>query len=141
MRTSAQRGQALMETILLGLVLLAPLIWALGVLADLQRASLAATNAVRDAGFEAAAASDATVAARRMDTAVKRSFVNHGLDPSLARLKTSFKAGLRRGAELALEVRYPVSVIAAPFLGRIAGPSVWVRAVHVTRVPLYGSRR
>ena len=46
-------GQAMIETIVLGLLMLVPLVWLLGVLADVHRTSLAAAAAVRAAGFAA----------------------------------------------------------------------------------------
>ena len=62
-------GQSLVEAILVGLVMIVPLIWALGVLADLHRSALAASAAAREAGFEAARADSASDA----DRAVQRS--------------------------------------------------------------------
>jgi hypothetical protein len=137
---NAQRGQALMETILLGLLLLVPLMWALGVLADLHRVSLAATSAARDASIEAVAARDPADALRAMDRAVARAFESHRLDPRLVRVRADMSQRLQRGSALSIEVTFPVTVLQAPLLGRVAGPSIWVEARRVARVPLYGSR-
>ena len=141
MRQDAREGGfAMVETILLGLLLLVPLIWVLGVLADVHRTALAATAAVREAGFEAARATDRPHAARAIDRAVAEAFVNQGLDPGPARVHLSAPAGLPRGAAVEVNVSYPVTVVQAPLLGRVSGPSIWVRARHVARVDPYRSR-
>jgi hypothetical protein len=135
-----ERGQALVETILLSLILLVPLIWTMGVLADLHRVALAATSAARDAGAEAVSARTAMGARAAIDSAIARAFESHQLDPELARVHTLSDGRLRRGSPVSIEIRFPVTVLQAPFLGRVAGPSIWVEARHVMRVPLFGSR-
>ena len=139
--TGARResGFAMIETILLGLLLLVPLIWVLGVLADVHRAALATTAAVREAGFEAARTTARSDAARAIDRAVAEAFANQGLDPSSARVSVS-TGGLRRGGAVEVEVAYPVTVVQAPLLGRVSGPSIWVRARHVARIDPFRSR-
>jgi hypothetical protein len=137
--TSRERGSATVETMLLGLLLLVPLVWALGVLSELHRAALAGTAAAREAGFDAARAGDAFEAQRRIDAAVATAFRDHGLDPSAARVEWTSR-GLGRGAPVEVRVSYPTPVLQAPFLGSVAGPAVWVRAEHVARVDPYRSR-
>ena len=132
MRTR-QAGMAVIETILFGMLLLVPLMWALGVLADLHKSALAATSAAREAGFDAAAADDLAGAARAVDEAVTRAFVDQGLDPSRARVEWNASSDLARGSEVEVEVAYPVSVAQAPILGSLAGPSIWVNAHHSAR--------
>jgi hypothetical protein len=131
-------GQAMIETILLGLLLLVPLVWMLGVLADVHRTSLAATAAVRAAGFEAARSESAPDAELAIDDAVARAFTAHGLDPS--DVLVDWRGGLGRGQRVEIEVGYPVAVAQAPLLGRLGGPSLWVRARHIARVDPYRSR-
>jgi hypothetical protein len=133
-------GQSLIETIVLGLLFLVPVIWALGVLADLHRGALAATAAAREAGFEAARSTSQSEAASAARAAFARAFANHGLDPGLADLRLATPAGMERGSAVEVEVSYPVTVLQAPILGRIAGPSIWVRAAHVSRIDPYRSR-
>jgi Na+-transporting methylmalonyl-CoA/oxaloacetate decarboxylase gamma subunit len=137
---AAERGQALIETVLLGLLLLVPLMWALGVLAGIQRGALATTAAAREAGFEAARASSRSEAARAIDRAVAQAFRNQGLDPSRARVRVSLPPGLARGAAVEVEVGMDVPVLQAPFLGEVGGPSIAVVAHHVARVDPYRSR-
>lgn len=134
-----ERGSALVETLLLGLLLLIPLIWALGVLAEVHGAALATTAAAREAGFDAARASTPSEAQRRIDAAVAAAFADHGLDPAGARVDWT-PSGLGRGAALELRVSYEVAVAQAPFLGSVSGPSISVSATHVARVDPYRSR-
>ena len=137
---TGQRGFALLETILLGLLLFIPLLWALGVLAELHRSSLASTAAAREAGFDAVRMSDRATASDAIDRAVERAFRNHGLDPSQVRVEWRGNKDLQRGSAVRIVVEYPVSVLSAPFLGRVSSPSIWVRTEHVARVDPYGGR-
>lgn len=135
-----EEGQAVIETILIGLLLLAPLIWTLTVLADLQRGALAATAAAREAGFEAARSMSWQDAARAVDQAVAQAFRDHGLDVSQAEVRWAAERGLPRGGVVEVRVSYPVSVARVPFLGRLRRPAVWVRASHTARSDRYRSR-
>ena len=134
-----ERGSALIETLLLGLLLLVPLIWGLGVLSELHSAALATTAAAREAGFDAARATSAGEAERRVDEAVARALIDHGVDPARARVEWSASA-LERGAAVEVRVSYEVPVLQAPFLGSVGGPSISVNATHVARVDPYRSR-
>jgi hypothetical protein len=135
-----QSGFALIESVLLGLLFLIPLVWALGVLAELHRAALASSAAVREAGIDAARATEVGAAGRAVEDAVARAFADEGLDPKRAHVVWSAGAGLDRGGTIEVEVSYPVTVLQAPLLGRIAGPSIWVEAEHAVRIDPYRSR-
>jgi hypothetical protein len=137
----AEKGQALVETILLGLLLLIPLVWLLGVLADLHRSALAATAAVRAAGSAVSRASDAVEASSAIEAAVAGAARDHGLVLEEVESRWHAIPRFERGARVEIEVRYPVSVVQAPLLGRVTGPSIWVDAVHVARVHPFGSRQ
>lgn len=130
----------LIETFLLGLLLTIPLIWLIGMLADLHRVALASASAAREAGFEAARSNDPIDAGRAVQQATSQAFVDQGLDPSLIESRWSGDPGLRRGTPIEVSVRYPVTILQAPLIGRVMGPSVWVEARHVARVDPYGSR-
>lgn len=136
----AERGFAVVETLLLGLLLLVPLIWALGVLADLHRGALAATAAAREAGLDAARSTNLAEADRAVRLAVQRAFRDQGLDARDAEVKWTSDSALARGGSVEVMVTYPVTVLQAPFLGKVAGPSVWVDARHVARIDLFRSR-
>lgn len=136
----ADAGQALVETILLGLLLLVPLMWCLGVLADLHRSALGTTAAAREAAADGARSTTPADAARSVDRAVASALDDEGLDPARARVDVSIPAGLERGAPVEVEVAYPVTVLQAPLIGRVSGPSIWVRARGIARVDPYRSR-
>jgi hypothetical protein len=139
-RRSDDAGQALVETIMLGLLMLVPLLWALGVLADLHRAALSSAAAAREAGFDASHASSLTEGADEVARAVHRAFADNGLDPRRVRVAWSADR-LARGGAVEVRVAYPVTVFQAPLLGDVGGPWIWVRAEHVARIDRFGSRR
>ena len=130
---------AMVETLLLGLLLLVPLIWALTTLSQLHRAALATTAAAREAGFDAARATTVPDAERRIEAAVAAAFDDHGLDPDAARVQW-VRPALVRGGAVEIRVSYPTAVFQAPFLGSVTGPEVWVNASHSARVDRYRSR-
>lgn len=135
-----ERGQAMMETILLGLLLIVPLIWALGVLAELHRGALGTTAAVREAGADAARSISLEEGRQAIDKAVSAALIDQGLDPSLAEVTYSIDPRFSRGGLIEVQVGYPVSVVSAPLIGSASGPAVWVRASHITRIDPYRSR-
>lgn len=135
-----ERGLALTETLLLGLLLFVPLIWTLGVLADLHRVALATTAAVRDAGVVAARAISASDAAADIDAAVMRALRDHGLEAEAAGVRWAAAPRFERGARVEIRVRYPVTIAQAPLLGSVDGPSIWVDARHVARLHPFVSR-
>ena len=134
-----ERGFAMVETILIGLLLLVPLMWLLGVLSDLHRGALASTAAAREAGVEAARLTDAASIDAVVEQAVSQAFVDHGLDPRRAEIDVH-AAGGARGAAVEVVVSYDVTVLQAPLLGKVTGPSIEVSAKHVARVDPYASR-
>jgi hypothetical protein len=136
-----ESGLAVIETLLLGLLFLVPLIWTLGMLADLHRAALAATAAARDAGMDAARASSITAAEGAVEEAVARAFLDQGLNPSRAIVAWSAGPALERGGTVRVRISYPVTILQAPFLGDVAGPSVWVNAEHAARIDPFRSAR
>jgi hypothetical protein len=137
---SSERGQSLIETLLLGLFFMMPLLWGLGVVADLHRTALAATSAARAAGFEAASADDLDEARFAADRAIHRALLDHGVDPTNVRVDWSLSR-LERGQPVEILVSYPVTVLSAPFIGKVTGPSVWIHAKTVARIDPYRSRR
>lgn len=140
MRPLDDSGQSLIEAILLSLLLLVPLLWVLGVLADLHRSALATTAAVREAGFEAARSTNTTDAEHAASAAIEQALADHGLDPDEADVRLSLN-GLERGGTVEVRVRYGVPVLQAPLLGRVAGPSVVIDASHIAIVDPYRSRQ
>ena len=139
MTVRRESGQAVIEALLLGMLLLIPTIWLLGVLSDLHRSALAATAAAREAGFDAARSASPSDADAAVAKAVRRAFEDQGLEPAEARVRWGSGGALYRGDAVEVEVAYPVTVVQAPLLGRVSGPSVWVRARHIARVDPYRS--
>jgi hypothetical protein len=133
-----ERGFALTEGILLGLLLLIPLIWLLGVLSDLQRGALAASAAAKEAGAEAARVADPAEMGPAIATAVRHAFRDHGLDPAGAEVR--FTSAGERGSAVEVVVGYDVTALQVPFLGKVSGPSIHVSAKHVARIDPYASR-
>ena len=136
----SQAGQAVVETILVSLLFLIPVLWALGVLADLHRGALAVSAAAREAGVDAARASSMVEADDAVGAAVAHAFNNHGLDPDDARVRWTSDANVERVGVIEVEVGYDVEVLQAPFLWRVSGPSVGVTARHATLIDPFRSR-
>lgn len=139
MRVRNDGGQSLIEAIVLGLLVLVPVLWAIGVLADLHRTALATTAAAREAGFEAARSPNAWAAEHAASDAVVVALDNHGLEADRADVSLSLD-GFTRGATVEVEVSYPVAVMQAPLLGRIAEPAIEIHAAHSAIVDPYRSR-
>ena len=139
--TRAESGSALVESFLLGILLLIPLVWALGVLAELQKTALATAAAAREAGFEAARSEDGAAADAAVQAVTAQAFTDHGLQARDARVRWSAQPGFPRGGTIEVLVRAPVTVFQAPLIGRVSGPAIWVQARHVARIDPYRSRR
>jgi hypothetical protein len=133
-------GQAIIETLLVSLVLLVPLMWMLGVLSDLQRGALGTTAAAREAGFDAASSSEPSTASAAVERAVHQAFVDEGLDPTQALVSWASTPGFPRGGTVKVSVSYPVTIAQFPFIGRVSGPSITVRSIELARIDPYRSR-
>lgn len=134
-----ERGNSIIETVLLGLLFLVPLTWLLGTLSGIHIAALATTNAAREAGFEATRSSDLTSAEGALDRTVDQALRNHGLRPELAEISLSPGTSFTRGDSVEIVVSYPVRVLRLPFVGELSA-SVSVQAKHVARIDPYRSR-
>lgn len=135
----AERGSALIETLLLVLVLFVPVLSLLGALARIHGAALTVTSAAREGGNAAAAAADGTIAASRLQRAVATTLDAQGLEPRSAVVTLDASASLDRGSRIGVRVAYPVRVLQIPFTGQ-AGPIVWVNAAHTAHVDPYRSK-
>lgn len=132
-------GYALLEVVLLGLLLFVPTIWMLTVAGDLHRAALGSATAAREAGVAAARSDDAAAAHRAARAAGRRSLMERGVDPSASRITLSVGPALDRGSLIEVVVSTRVPVFQAPLLGRVAGPSIELRARHLARIDRYRS--
>jgi hypothetical protein len=133
-------GQAVVETLLVSLILLVPLMWMLGLLSDLHRGALGTTAAAREAGFDAASSSAFSTASVAVERAVHQAFVDEGLDPTRAVVSWVATPGFPRGGTVKVSVTYPVTIAQFPFIGRVSGPSVAVKSIDLARIDPYRSR-
>lgn len=135
----SEDGSALVETILLIVVLLVPLVWMLGALATVHRAALGVAAAAREAGSAAASATDPVSAARLSDEAAATALRNQSLAAADARVEVSGLSSFGRGSRISVRVAYPVRLLDVPFVGDRFGPALWVRASHLAHVDPYRS--
>lgn len=134
---SDERGMALVEVILLGLVLIVPLVWLLGFLDHVHRAALGATAAARSAGFVAAAAPDPADASQ-IEQAVAIALEDQELAVDRVELDVSVSNDGGRGDLVHVELRYPVPMLQVPRLGDF--PALIVKARHEVVIDPYRSR-
>ena len=144
-----EEGAAVVELVVVALTLLVPLVYAMVVMADVQRALLATSAAAREAGRVYVTGADRVAAERRAGAAYREVLVSYGMragDPRASlRLRAGCPAegasgcagGFGPGAEVEVVVTYRVPVARLPFLGPVAGPSIVIGATHHTRVDRY----
>jgi hypothetical protein len=145
----SERGAAVVELLVVFLTLVVPLVYAMVVMADVQRAMLATSGAAREAGRVYVTGADRADAERRAGQACREVLGTYGMragDPRAGmRLRvgcpageaSSCAGGFGPGAEVRVTVTYRVPVARLPFLGAVAGPGVTVGATHHTRVDRY----
>jgi hypothetical protein len=143
------QGAAVVELLVVFLTLLVPLVYAMVVMADVQRALLATSSAAREAGRVYVTGPDRTAAERRAEVAYREVLATYGIhagDPGAGmRLRVGCPpeatpgcaGGFGPGAEVRVEVTYRVAVARLPFLGAVTGPGVTVGATHHTRIDRY----
>jgi len=155
-RRPGERGAAVVELLVVFLTLVVPLVYAMAVMADVQRALLATSSAAREAGRVYVTGPDRVEAERRAGVAYRQVLATYGIragDPAAGmRLRAGCPAeaeaeagvvgegcagGFGPGAEVEIVVTYRVPVARLPFLGAVAGPGVTVGATHHTRVDRY----
>jgi hypothetical protein len=144
-----ERGAAVVELLVVFLTLLVPLVYAMVVMADVQRALLATSGAAREAGRVYVTAPDRLAAERRAEVAYREVLASYGIRAGDPRARMRLRAGcpvgagpgcvggFGPGAEVRVEVTYQVPVARLPFLGAVAGPGVTIGATHHTRVDRY----
>lgn len=130
---------ALVETILVSVVMIVPLMVVLSALSDLHRGALAVSAAAREAGFEAARSDTVAQADLAVDAAVDAALSDHGIDARGAGVSWN-SAGWQRGGRVEVEVKLPIQVFQLPFLGAAPGPRIWLNGRHVARIDPYMSR-
>ena len=151
-RRPGERGAAVVELLVVFVTLVVPLVYAMVVMADVQRALLATSAAAREAGRMYVTGPDRVEAERRAGVAYRQVLATYGIragDPAAGlRLRAGCPAeagvagdgcagGFGPGAEVEVVVTYRVPVARLPLLGVVAGPGVTVGATHHTRVDRY----
>jgi hypothetical protein len=143
---AGERGAAVVELLVVFVTLLVPLVYAMVVMADVQRALLATSSAAREVGRVYVTGSDRRDAERRAGLAYREVLGTYGMDAGSPRagmrLQVGCPAGVGSGcvdgfgpgAEVRVVVTYRVPVARLPFLGAVAGPGLTVGATHHTRV-------
>jgi hypothetical protein len=155
-RRPGEGGAAVVELLVVFLTLVVPLVYAMVVMADVQRALLATSSAAREAGRVYVTGPDRVEAERRAGVAYRQVLATYGIragDPAAGmRLRAGCPAeaeaeagavgegcagGFGPGAEVEIVVTYRVPVARLPFLGAVTGPGVTVGATHHPRVDRY----
>jgi Flp pilus assembly protein TadG len=143
-----ERGAAVVEFVLVFVALVVPLVYAIAVMADVQRAVLAVSTAAREVGRVYVTAPTRVEAKERTERAYREVMANFGYAAGDPRADVAIRtacssdspgcaAGFGPGAELWVRVTYRVPVARLPFLGAIAGPDLPVGATQHTRVDRY----
>jgi hypothetical protein len=144
-----ERGAAVVEVLVVVLTLLVPLVYAMLVMADVQRALLATSSAAREAGRVYVTGSGRLDAERRAGLASREVLATYGIRPGDPRAGMRLRAGcppgvasgcvggFGPGAEVRVVVTYRVPVVRLPFLGAVAAPNLMIGATHHTRVDRY----
>jgi hypothetical protein len=142
---ATEGGAAVVELVVVLLTLLVPLVYAIGVMADVQRALLGTSAAAREAGRVYVTAPDGAEASRRAAVASREVLANYGARPGDPGVVTRLAVrcppgavgcagGFGPGAEVRVVVTWRVPVARLPFVGAVAGPAVTVGATQHTRV-------
>jgi hypothetical protein len=145
----AERGTATVEFVAVFLTMVVPVVYAITVMADVQRALLAVSTSAREAGRAYVTASGSADALGRASGAYEDTMGNFGYTTEDPRAHIALRAGcpggsppgcgegFGPGAEVTVVVTYRVPVARVPFVGVIAGPDLQVGATHHTRVDRY----
>ena len=148
-RRPGERGAAVVELLVVFLTLVVPLVYAMVVMADVQRALLATSSAAREAGRVYVTGPDRVEAERRAGVAYRQVLATYGMRAGDHGAGMRVRAGcpvaagagcdggFGPGAEVEIVVTYRVPVARLPFLGAVTGPGVTVGATHHTRVDRY----
>jgi hypothetical protein len=135
------------------LALLVPLVYAMVVMADVQRAMLATSGAAREVGRVYVTAASREEAGVRAKRAYAEVLASYGLRPGRSGDRLALSAacpgrgsaacagGFGPGAEVRVVVTVRVPVARLPFLGALAGPVVVVGATHRTRADRFRGLR
>jgi len=146
---SPEAGAAVVELLVVLLALVVPLVYAMVVMADVQRAMLATSSAAREVGRVYVTAADGAEAEVRAGRAYADVLASYGLRRGVGRDRLGLAAacppdarqgcggGFGPGVEVRVVVTYRVPVARLPFMGGLGGSGVVVGATHRTRADRY----
>lgn len=134
-----ERGSAALEFILVGLVLLAPLVYLIVALSSIQGQALGAEAGARHVARAIAAADDAADAGRRADLVLASIVEEYGLDPGAVSMSVACRPAATEcpsaGATLVVTLRTTVALpLVPPVLGLDRLASIPVEASAVQKV-------
>lgn len=138
----------MIEFLLVFVALVVPLVYAIAVMAAVQRAVLAVSTAAREIGRVYVTSPTRAEANGRMERAYQEVMGNFGyaagdgrgeveIHTACPAAAASCERGFGPGAEVSVRVTYRVPVARLPFVGAISGPDLPVGATHHTRVDRY----
>jgi len=148
-RQRGQDGAATIEFLIGFVVLVVPLVYAIVIMADVQRAMLATSTAAREVSRLYVTADTRADAEQRARIAFRDTLANYRYSPTDPRAHLQLDSrcpasappacadGFGPAAEIRVVVTYRVPIARIPFLGVAAGPSLTVGATHHTRVDRY----
>lgn len=131
----AEQGSSLIESLILGILILLPIAFMVVEFGEIQRASIGVSAASREAGRAFVTSRSAGEAESRARAAANSVMSIHRLDPS--RTTVSIAGELKRGTEVRVEVTYRTPKVPVPLLGAI--PAMTLRSAHVEMVDRHRS--
>jgi hypothetical protein len=143
--SAGEVGAGVVEFLVVFVSLLVPVVYAMVVMADVQRAMLATSSAAREVGRVYVTAADRADAGVRAERAYADVLASYGLRAGGGRDRLGLAAGCPAGGpgacdggfgpgvEVRVVVTYRVPVARLPLVGVVPGPDVVVGATHRTR--------
>jgi hypothetical protein len=139
-RPKGESGNAIVEFLFLGVLLMVPLVYVVLAVFTVQRAAYGVTAAAREAGRAYATAADDSAGYARAEAAAEVALVDHGLhlQPGQLAIECDSSPCLTPGGTIDVSVDMDVSL---PFLPRVfhgrAPASIGVNGHHVAHVDDY----
>lgn len=134
-RKEFETGSSLVESLLIGLFTLVPIVFIVIEVGFVQRAAIATAVAAREAGRSFVTAPAPSDALGRAEAVAHQIITLHQLEP--AKVSVLVDGELKRGSQVAVEVAYVTPAVPVPLIGSIPGFKVSSR--HVEQVDRHRS--